>query len=182
MEESAADFQLATLFGNPVTRERAFSCMVEKYAEPLYMKIRHIVISHEDADDVLQETLVKAWGNLDNFEGKSKFSTWLYRIAVNEAIDFLRRARNTVTLDSPEANGVAHQLMADEYFDGDEAQARLQQAIASLPDIQRGVFTMRYYDDMKYSEISIILGASEGSLKASYHIAAKKIRQIIEKK
>ncbi len=146
------------------------------------MKIRHIVISHEDADDVLQETLVKAWGNLDNFEGKSKFSTWLYRIAVNEAIDFLRRARNTVPLDSPEANGVAHQLMADEYFDGDEAQARLQQAIASLPDIQRGVFTMRYYDDMKYSEISIILGASEGSLKASYHIAAKKIRQIIEKK
>ena len=83
MEESAADIQLATLFGNPVTRERAFSCMVEKYAEPLYMKIRHIVISHEDADDVLQETLVKAWGNLDNFEGKSKFSTWLYRIAVN---------------------------------------------------------------------------------------------------
>lgn len=146
------------------------------------MKIRHIVISHEDADDVLQETLVKAWGNFDNFEGKSKFSTWLYRIAVNEAIDFLRRARNTVPLDSPEANGVTHQLMADEYFDGDEAQARLQQAIASLPDIQRGVFTMRYYDDMKYSEISIILGASEGSLKASYHIAAKKIRQIIEKK
>lgn len=146
------------------------------------MKIRHIVISHEDADDVLQETLVKAWVNLDNFEGKSKFSTWLYRIAVNEAIDFLRRVRNTVTLDSPEANGVAQQLMADEYFDGDEAQARLQQAIASLPDIQRGVFTMRYYDDMKYSEISIILGASEGSLKASYHIAAKKIRQIIEKK
>lgn len=144
------------------------------------MKIRHIVISHEDADDVLQETLVKAWGNLDNFEGKSQFSTWLYRIAVNEAIDFLRRVRNTVTLDSPEANGVADQLMADEYFDGDEAQARLQQAIASLPDIQRGVFTMRYYDDMKYSEISIILGASEGSLKASYHIAAKKIRQIIE--
>lgn len=87
-----------------------------------------------------------------------------------------------MTLDSPEANVVAHQLMADEYFDGDEAQARLQQAIASLPDIQRGVFTMRYYDDMKYSEISIILGASEGSLKASYHIAAKKIRQIIEKK
>ena len=146
------------------------------------MKIRHIVISHEDADDVLQETLVKAWGNLDNFEGKSKFSTWLYRIAINEAIDFLRRARTTVTLDSPEANGVAQQLTADEYFDGDEAQARLQQAIASLPDIQRGVFTMRYYDDMKYSEISIILGASEGSLKASYHIAAKKIRQIIEKK
>ena len=102
------------------------------------MKIRHIVISHEDADDVLQETLVKALVNLDNFEGKSKFSTWLYRIAVNEAIDFLRRARNTVTLDSPEANGVAHQLMADEYFDGDETQARLQQAIASLPDIQRG--------------------------------------------
>ena len=156
--------------------------MVEKYAEPLYMKIRHIVLSHEDADDVLQETLVKAWVNLDTFEGKAKFSTWLYRIAVNEAIDFLRRSKNTVTLDSPEANNVAQRLMADEYFDGDEAQAYLQQAIASLPEIQRGVFTMRYYDDMKYSEMSMILGASEGSLKASYHIAAKKIRQIMEKK
>lgn len=146
------------------------------------MKIRHIVLSHEDADDVLQETLVKAWVNLDNFEGKSKFSTWLYRIAINEALDFLRRAKNTVTLDSPEAIDIASQLMADEYFDGDEAQTRLQQAIASLPEMQRGVFTMRYYDDMKYSEMSIILGTSEGSLKASYHIAARKIRQMMEKK
>lgn len=182
MEDTTTYSQLAGLLGNPVTRERTFSFMVEKYTESLYMKIRHIVLSHEDADDVLQETLVKAWVNLDNFEGKAKFSTWLYRIAVNEAIDFLRRSKSMLTLDSPEANTVAQRLLADEYFDGDEAQARLQQAIASLPEMQRGVFTMRYYDDMKYSEMSIILGASEGSLKASYHIAAKKIRQIMEKR
>ncbi len=182
MEDTTTYSQLAGLLGNPVTRERTFSFMVEKYTESLYMKIRHIVLSHEDADDVLQETLVKAWVNLDNFEGKAKFSTWLYRIAVNEAIDFLRRSKSMLTLDSPEANTVAQRLLADEYFDGDEAQARLQQAIASLPKMQRGVFTMRYYDDMKYSEMSIILGASEGSLKASYHIAARKIRQIMEKR
>ncbi len=182
MEDTTTYSQLAGLLGNPVTRERTFSFMVEKYTESLYMKIRHIVLSHEDADDVLQETLVKAWVNLDNFEGKAKFSTWLYRIAVNEAIDFLRRSKSMLTLDSPEANTVAQRLLADEYFDGDEAQARLQQAIASLPEMQRGVFTLRYYDDMKYSEMSIILGASEGSLKASYHIAAKKIRQIMEKR
>ena len=182
MEETTTNSQLANLFGNPNTREQAFSSMVEEFAEPLYMKIRHIVLTHEDADDVLQETLVKAWMNLGNYEGKAKFSTWLYRIAVNEAIDFIRRTKNTVTLDSPEAVNVAQRLMADEYFDGDEAQACLQQAIASLPEIQRGVFTMRYYGDMKYSEMSMILGATEGSLKASYHIAAKKIRQIMETK
>ncbi len=182
MEDITTYSQLSSLLENPVTRERTFSSMVEKYAESLYMKIRHIVLSHEDADDVLQETLVKAWVNLDNFEGKAKFSTWLYRIAVNEAIDFLRRSKSMVNIDSPEANVVAQRLLADEYFDGDEAQARLQQAIASLPETQRGVFTMRYYDDMKYSEMSIILGASEGSLKASYHIAANKIRQIMEKR
>lgn len=120
------------------------------------------------------------WTNLDKYEGKAKFSTWLYRIAVNEAIDFLRRSRNATALDSPEAGSVVRQLMADDYFDGDEAQARLQAAIASLPDVQRAVFTMRYYDEMKYSEMSKILGTSEGALKASYHIAVKKIKERLE--
>lgn len=182
MEETITYSQLASLLGNPVTREQTFSSMVEKYAEPLYMKILHIVLSHDDADDVLQDTLAKAWVNLNRFEGKAKFSTWLYRIAVNEAIDFLRRTKDMVNIDSPEAVCIAQQLMADEYFDGDEVLARLQQAVASLPEVQRGVFTMRYYDDLKYSEMSTRLGTSEGSLKASYHIAANKIRRMMEKK
>lgn len=178
--ENKEDKHLLSLLADPVTRERAFSSVVAKYSEPLYWKIRHIVLSHDDADDVLQETFVKAWINLDKYEGKAKFSTWLYRIAVNEAIDFLRRSRNATTLDSPEAGNVVRQLMADDYFDGDEAQARLQAAIAGLPDVQRAVFTMRYYDEMKYSEMSKILGTSEGALKASYHIAVKKIKEKLE--
>lgn len=171
------DKHIVSLLANPVTRERAFTEMVESYKEPLYWKIRRIVISHEDADDVLQNTFVKAWLNLDTFEGKAKLSTWLYRIAVNEAIDFLRKKKNVDTVDVDDDNGVANQLMADDYFDGDEAAALLQQAIASLPEVQRAVFTLRYYDEMKYSEMSKLLDTSEGALKASYHIAVKKIKQ-----
>ncbi|EGN56672.1 DNA-directed RNA polymerase sigma-70 factor [Hallella multisaccharivorax DSM 17128] len=178
--EKNEDKRLISLLSDPKMRERAFSSLVGGIVESLYWKIRHIVLSHEDADDILQETLVKAWTNLDKYEGKAKFSTWIYRIAVNQAIDFLRRSRSTDPLDSPQASHVAHQLMADEYFDGDEAQARLQEAIARLPEVQRAVFTMRYYDEMKYSEISKILGTSEGALKASYHLAMKKIRSMIE--
>lgn len=175
------DKQLTSLLANPVTRERAFTAMVEQYREPLYWKIRRIVLTHDDADDVLQNTFVKAWVNLDTFEGKSKLSTWLYRIAVNEAIDFLRKKRHVDTVDVDDANGVANQLMADEYFDGDEADAMLQQAIARLPEVQRAVFTLRYYDEMKYSEMSKLLDTSEGALKASYHIAVKKIKEMVEK-
>lgn len=175
------DKRLLSLLADPATRERAFSSVVMEYGEPLYWKIRHIVLSHDDADDVLQDTLVKAWTNLDKYEGKAKFSTWLYRIAVNEAIDFLRRSKNATTLNALEAGNVVQQLIADDYFDGDEAQARLQAAVASLPDVQRAVFTMRYYDEMKYSEMSKILDTSEGALKASYHIAVKKIKEMLER-
>lgn len=173
------DKKLVRLLANPVTRERAFTALVNVYGESLYHKIRHIVLYHDDADDVLQNTFVKAWTNLDTFEGKSKLSTWLYRIAVNESIDFLRRSKNTETVDVDDAKSVAGLLLSDEYFDGDAADALLQKAIAALPDVQRAVFTMRYYDEMKYSEMSKILGTSEGALKASYHIAVKKIRSMI---
>lgn len=174
--------QLVRLLANPVTRERAFAELVKDYGETLYWKIRRIVLTHDDADDVLQNTFIKAWTNLDSFEGKSKLSTWLYRIAVNEAIDFLRKNKKAETVDVDNAdNGVANQLMADDYFDGDEADALLQQAIASLPDVQRAVFTMRYYDEMKYSEMSRVLGTSEGALKASYHIAVKKIKERLDR-
>lgn len=174
------DKKIVRLLANPITRERAFAEVVRQYSETLYWKIRHIVLTHDDADDVLQETFVKAWLNIDSFQGKSKLSTWLYRIAVNESLDFLRRRRNESQVDIDDAQSVAGQLMADEYFDGDKAQVLLQQAIAQLPDVQRAVFTMRYYDEMKYSDISKVLGTTEGALKASYHIAVKKIKEYLD--
>lgn len=180
MGEKKDDKTLVRLLANPITRERAFAEVVRQYGEPLYWKIRRLVLSHDDADDVLQNTFVKAWLNLDNFQAKSKLSTWLYRIAVNEALDFLRKQRSTQSVAIDDAQGVADRLMADDYFDGDEAQALLQQAIAQLPDVQRAVFTMRYYDEMKYSEMSRVLGTSEGALKASYHIAVRKIKEYLQ--
>lgn len=163
---------------NPSTRHAAFSQMVKLYSEPLYWKIRQIVLAHEDANDVLQNVFLKAWKNLDDFQGKSKVSTWLYRIAINESLDFVRR--QSVTLSAEADVSVANHLKADDYFDGDEAQALLQEAIATLPEVQRAVFTLRYYDEMKYGEMSQLLGTSEGALKASYHIAVKKISAYVK--
>lgn len=158
-------------------KDISFSALVHQYSEQLYWKIRHIVLSHEDANDVLQNTFIKAWQNLDTFQGKSSISTWLYRIAINEALDLLRKQKAAENISADENLGVANKLMADEYFDGDETQALLQQAVAMLPEVQRTVFTMKYFDDMKYSEISKILNTSEGALKASYHLAVKKITE-----
>ena len=147
--------------------------IVDQYSQSLYWKIRSIVLTHDDADDVLQNTFLKAWKSLPTFQGKAKLSTWLYRIAINESLDFLRHQK-MATLSSADADlSVANRLMADDYFDGDKSQALLQEAIASLPDVQRTVFTLRYYDEMKYSEMSEVLGTSEGALKASYHIAVQ---------
>ena len=155
--------------------------IVDQYSQSLYWKIRSIVLTHEDADDVLQNTFLKAWKSLPTFQGKAKLSTWLYRIAINESLDFLRRQK-AATLSSADADlSVANRLLADDYFDGDKSQALLQEAIATLPDVQRTVFTLRYYDEMKYSEMSEILGTSEGSLKASYHIAVQKITDYVKR-
>lgn len=155
--------------------------IVDQYSQSLYWKIRSIVLTHEDTDDVLQNTFLKAWKSLPTFQGKAKLSTWLYRIAINESLDFLRRQK-TAALSSADADlSVANRLLADDYFDGDKSQAVLQEAIATLPDVQRTVFTLRYYDEMKYSEISEILGTSEGSLKASYHIAVQKITDYVKR-
>ena len=143
----------------------------------LYWKIRNIVQDHDDANDVLQNTFLKAWQGLGEFHSKSKLSTWLYRIAVNESLDHLRKQKSKVSAD--EDISVANRLLADNFFDGDEAQALLQEAIAQLPDVQRTVFALRYYDNMKYSEMSIVLKTSEGALKASYHIAVKKIHDYL---
>lgn len=166
---------------DPKTQRQAFSLVVQQYSEQLYWKIRHIVISHEDANDVLQNAFVKAWTNLDDFQGRSKLSTWLYRIAINEALDFLRRQKTQGAVSADDLS-VANRLMADEYFDGDETQALLQEAISRLPDVQRTVFTLRYFDEMKYSDMSRQLGTSEGALKASYHLAVKKITEFFHQR
>jgi len=156
---------------------KVFSDIVNQYSESLYWKIRHIVLNHDDSNDILQNVFIKAWNNLDDFKNKSKVSTWLYRIAINEALDFVRKQKNTIALDVETEGGIASKLVADQYFDGDETAAQLQEAIASLPEVQRVVFNLRYYDEMKYSEISKLLNTSEGALKASYHIAVKKIKE-----
>ena len=157
-----------------------FRKMVDQYSQPLYWKIRRIVVDHDDADDVLQNVFIKAWNNIGDFRQQSKVSTWLYRIAVNESLDFIRRRHNTALVDLDADNGYASRLLADEFFDGDEAQARLQAAVARLPEVQRVVFNLRYYDEMKYSEMSRMLDTSEGALKASYHIAVKKITESLK--
>lgn len=167
---------LVQQLSDPKTQRKAFETVVREYGERLYWQVRRIVLTHDDADDVVQNVFIKAWTHLDDFHSDSKLSTWLYRIAVNESIDFVRRKKNQLSVSADDVEtGVANQLMADNYFDGDETEAQLQEAISRLPDVQRMVFNMRYYDEMKYSEISQILHTSEGALKASYHIAVKKI-------
>lgn len=162
---------------DPKTQRTAFSVLVRKYSELLYWKIRYIVLDHEDANDILQNTFIKAWNNIEDFQNKSKVSTWLYRIAINEALDFLRKQKNISLVCANEDSSVANRLIADDYFDGEETQAQLQQAIARLPEVQRTVFNLRYFDEMKYSEMSELLNTSEGALKASYHLAVKKITE-----
>ncbi|MBO6018620.1 MAG: sigma-70 family RNA polymerase sigma factor [Prevotella sp.] len=163
---------------DPKTRRRAFESVVRQYSEQLYWQVRRIVLTHDDANDVLQNAFLKAWQALESFHGDSKLLTWLSRIAINESLDFMRRQKNMAAVSTDDSDlGVANQLMADDYFDGDETEAQLQEAIASLPDVQRTVFQLRYYDEMKYSEISRLLDTSEGALKASYHIAVKKITE-----
>nr|WP_315391665.1 sigma-70 family RNA polymerase sigma factor [uncultured Prevotella sp.] len=173
--------EVIRLLASSEGRQKVFPMIVDQYSQSLYWKIRSIVLTHEDTDDVLQNTFLKAWKSLPTFQGKAKLSTWLYRIAINESLDFLRR-KKAATLSSADADlSVANRLLADDYFDGDKSQAVLQEAIATLPDVQRTVFTLRYYDEMKYSEISEILGTSVGSLKASYHIAVQKITDYVKR-
>lgn len=177
MSKQYDENQIMQMLGEPENQRRAFGLIVQQYTETLYWKIRRIVLDHDDANDVLQNTFLKAWNSIGDFQSKSKVSTWLYRIAINESLDHLRKQQHKVSTDMDLS--VANRLMADDYFDGDEAHALLQEAIASLPDVQRTVFTLRYYDEMKYSELSKLTGTSEGALKASYHIAVKKISEYV---
>ena len=175
-----SDKELVYMLREPTTRKEGFSTMVRQYSEQLYWHIRHIVLNHDDANDVLQNTFLKAWKSLESFQGKSTLGTWLYRIAVNESLDFIRRQKQLGSISADEDLSVANRLLADEYFDGDKTQALLQEAVSKLPDVQRTVFTMKYFEDKKYSEISKILRTSEGALKASYHLAVKKVTEYLE--
>ena len=170
--------QLVERLRQPESCREAFGEVVRTYSEPLYWQIRRMVESHDDANDVLQNTFLKAWQSIENFRGDAKLSTWLYKIALNESLTFLARERkkSNMSLDDEESH-LVNLIEADEWVDGDELAKELRKAIASLPEKQRMVFNMKYYDDMKYEQMSEILGTSVGALKASYHLAVKKIEK-----
>jgi len=153
---------------------------MEKYQERLYWHCRRLLISHDDADDALQNTFVKVWKNLENFREESELYTWLFRIATNESLSMIKsRKRRQLNMDDGEFPNLAENLEADQWFDGDQVQQKLQQAIQALPEKQRLVFNLRYYEEMKYEEMSRVLDTSVGALKASYHHAMKKIEKDI---
>ena len=176
-----SDEELLSLFGDEHTRQDAFRQIVSQYKERLYWHIRKIVIVHEDADDVLQNTLMKAWKGLLSFRQESRLYTWLYRIATNESITHLNQYRNKQEQSLSDVEyQLSQSLYDDVYFSGDEIQLQLQKAILTLPEKQRIVFNMKYFDDITYEEMSEILDTSVGALKASYHHAVKKIESYIE--
>ena len=166
----------------PETQLKAFEDLVNEYSQKLYWQIRKMVISHQDTDDVLQNVFIKVWTSLETFRGDSKLSTWLYRIAVNESISFINRekAKRNLSIDD-EDSFLISKLESDSDFDGDELELKLHKAILSLPERQRLVFNMRYFDELKYSEIADILDLSEGALKASFHHAKSKIEEFLSK-
>ena len=166
---------------DPARRRMAFEKVVRLYNRKLYWQIRRMVLSHEDANDLLQNTFIKAWTNIDYFRAEAKLSTWLYRIALNECLTFLnkQRATTTIAIDDPEAM-IVQKLESDSYYSGDQVQLLLQKALLTLPEKQRMVFNLKYYQEMKYEEMSEIFGTSVGALKASYHHAVKKIEKFLE--
>lgn len=174
------DKELLLQFKQPLQKERAFTSIIKKYQEKLYWHIRRIVVGHEDANDILQNMFIKVWNNLDNFREDSQLYTWLYRIATNECLTFLeqQKRRSSVSLNDVES-GLSNKIKADENFDPNKLEWKLQLAIQRLPDKQKMVFTLRYYDEMPYEQMSHVLDTSEGALKASYHHAAKKVEDFI---
>lgn len=172
--------QLIERLRDPKTCREAFGELIRLYSEPLYRQIRRMVINHDDANDLLQNTFMKAWSSIENFRGDARLSTWLYKIAINESISWLERERKRLNLSlDDQESALINSIEADEWFDGDELVKKLREAVATLPEKQRLVFNMKYYDDMKYEDMSSILGTSVGALKASYHLAVKKIEQFL---
>ena len=173
--------EILELLRNPDTQRQGFDLLVKEYSQRLYWQIRKMVYSHEDANDILQDVFIKAWLNIEKFRGDAKLSTWLYKIAINESITFINRskAKQNLSIDDDDSF-LLDKLEGDEYFDGDEAQLILQKAIVTLPEKQRLVFQMKYFNEMKYDEMSDILGTSVGALKASYHHAVKKVERFLK--
>lgn len=166
---------------DPQSRNEAFRELLSLYQERLYWHIRNIVKNHEDADDVLQNTFIKVFRNIEKFKGDSQLFSWMYRIATNESITFLNNRAKKQKISSEELQEqIVNNLESDVYFEGDEIQLKLQKAVASLPEKQQQVFNMKYFQELKYKEISDILGTSEGALKASYHHATKKIEEFLK--
>lgn len=175
------DKDLLFEFRQPATKEQAFTNIIKKYQEKLYWHIRRMVIDHDDADDVLQNVFIKMWKGLENFREDSRLYTWLYRIATNECLTFMdqQKRKAVVSLTNTE-EALSNKIKADENFDAQKLEWKLQLAIQQLPEKQKLVFNLRYYDEMPYEEMSKILDTSEGALKASYHHAAKKIEEFIK--
>jgi RNA polymerase sigma factor (sigma-70 family) len=175
------DKELLHQFKQPETKEKAFTAIIKKYQEKLYWHVRRMVVDHDDANDVLQNVFIKVWNGLQNFREDSQLYTWLYRIATNESLTFLdqQKRRSSVSFDEVGA-GLSNKIKAEEGFDAQRLEWKLQLAIQQLPEKQRAVFTLRYYDEMPYEEMSRVLETSEGALKASYHHAVKKIEDFIK--
>lgn len=179
--QQISDEEILTLLGTPVTFDKGFSGLLQKYQERLYWHIRGMVTHHEDANDVVQNTFIKVYRGIHNFQGNAQLYTWLYRIATNESLTFLKkRQRQQTTSIENEDSGVGHQLVAEPYFEGAAIQLQLQLALDTLPEKQKLVFAMRYFEELPYQEISEKLGTSIGALKASYHHAAKKIEAFLK--
>ncbi len=173
--------EVLALLQDENTQKKGFEMIVAQYSEQLFWQIRRMVFSHDDANDLLQNTFIKAWVNIDYFRAEAKLSTWLYRIALNESITFLNKQRAVHTVSMEDAGtDLMQRLESDEYFEGDKVQLTLQKALLTLPEKQRMVFNLKYYQEMKYEEMSDILGTSVGALKASYHHAVKKIEKYLE--
>ena len=180
MAVTSQDVELLLLFRDPQTKEKGFTAIIKKYQEKLYWHIRRMVVDHDDANDVLQNVFIRVWNGLENFREDAQLYTWLYRIATNESLSFIeqQKRKSSVSLSDVES-GLSNKLKADKHFDASKLEWKLQLAIQQLPEKQRVVFNLRYYDEMPYEEMSRVLETSEGALKASYHHAVKKIEDFI---
>ncbi len=175
------DKELLEKFLNPDSRNYAYNLLVRKYQQKVYWHIRKMVIDHDDANDVTQEVFIKIWKSLENFRSDAQLFTWIYRIATNECLNFLAKKRRRYFLPIGDVEGgLASKLETSDMIGGDEIQLKLQQAILKLPEKQRLVFNMKYYDELTYEQMSAVLGTSVGALKASYHLATKKIEEFVK--
>lgn len=180
MQSTQSDAELLAGFKTETTKEAAYTAIIKKYQEKLYWHIRRMVVDHDDANDVLQNVFIRVWKGLVNFREDSQLYTWLYRIATNESLTFIEQQKKRASASlSDEESGLSNKIKAEENFDAKKLEWKLQLAIQQLPEKQRVVFSLRYYDEMPYAEMSKVLETSEGALKASYHHAVKKIEDYI---